>query len=59
VQFWEDLQLKTKQETKMQEELEGLRDTLQSERQNFTEAKSELDKLKSLCAEKESALQVG
>jgi hypothetical protein len=32
---------------------------LQSERQNFTEAKSELDKLQSLCAEKESALQVG
>ncbi|KAK3143436.1 hypothetical protein QOZ80_4AG0300290 [Eleusine coracana subsp. coracana] len=56
-QLWEDLQLKTKQETKMQEELEGLRDTLQSERQHFTEVKSELDKLKSLCAEKESALQ--
>ncbi|KAK3141218.1 hypothetical protein QOZ80_4BG0331010 [Eleusine coracana subsp. coracana] len=56
-QLWEDLQLKTKQETRMQEELEGLRDTLQSERQHFTEVKSELDKLKSLCTEKESALQ--
>jgi hypothetical protein len=42
----------------MQEELDKLRDTLQSERQNFTELKSELDKLKSLCVEKESALQV-
>ncbi|TVU16478.1 hypothetical protein EJB05_40046 [Eragrostis curvula] len=56
-QFWEDLQSKTKQETKMHEELEGLRDTLQSERQHFIEVKSELDKLKSLCAEKESGLQ--
>jgi cell division protein FtsB len=37
------------QETKMQEELDGLRDTLQSKRQHFTQVKSELDKLKSLC----------
>ena len=42
----------------MQEELEGLRDTLQSERQSFKDLKSELDKLKSLCDEKEYALQV-
>jgi len=54
----EDLQLKTKQETEMQEELEGLRDTLQSERLSFKDVKSELDKLKSLCDEKEYALQV-
>jgi hypothetical protein len=50
--------LKTKQETEMQEELEGLKDTLQSERQSSKEVKNELDKLKSLCDEKESALQV-
>jgi hypothetical protein len=42
----------------MQEELEGLRDTLQSEQQSSKEVKNELDKLKSLCDEKESALQV-
>lgn len=42
----------------MQEELEGLRDTLQSERQSFKEVNNELDKLKSLYDEKESALQV-
>jgi hypothetical protein len=54
----EDLQLKTKQEMETQEELEGLRDTLQSERQSLKEVKSELDKLKSLCNEKEYALQV-
>ncbi|ONM12481.1 Kinesin-like calmodulin binding protein [Zea mays] len=41
----------------MQEELEGLRDTLQSERQSSKDIKNELDKLKSLCDEKESALQ--
>ncbi|AQK47028.1 Kinesin-like calmodulin-binding protein [Zea mays] len=41
----------------MQEELEGLKDTLQSERQSSKEVKNELDKLKSLCDEKESALQ--
>ncbi|KAF8769193.1 hypothetical protein HU200_006696 [Digitaria exilis] len=56
-QLREDLQLKTKQETKMQEELEGLRDILQSERQGFKDVKNELDKLKSLFDEKEYALQ--
>nr|CAB3486087.1 unnamed protein product [Digitaria exilis] len=56
-QLREDLQLKTKQEAKMQEELEGLRDILQSERQGFKDVKNELDKLKSLFDEKEYALQ--
>jgi hypothetical protein len=42
----------------MQEELEGLRDALQSERHIIQEVSSERDKLKSLCDEKDSSLQV-
>jgi hypothetical protein len=42
----------------MQEELEGLRDTLQSERHTIKEVTSERDRLKSLCDEKDSSLQV-
>jgi chromosome segregation ATPase len=54
----EELQRKTKQEREMQEELEGLRDALQSERHIIQEVSSERDKLKSLCDEKDSSLQV-
>ncbi|KAM0878406.1 hypothetical protein ACQ4PT_034896 [Festuca glaucescens] len=57
-QLREELQRKTKQEREMQEELEGLRDTLQSERHIIQEVTSERDKLKSLCDEKDSSLQV-
>jgi len=42
----------------MQEELEGLKESLQSERQSLKETISDRDKLKSLCEEKDSALQV-
>lgn len=57
-QLSEELHNKKKQEIEMQEELEGLRECLQSERQNLKDIISDRDKLKRLCEEKESALQV-
>ncbi|KAG1326820.1 kinesin-like protein KIN-14I [Cocos nucifera] len=53
----EELHAKQKQELKMQEELQGLKDTLQSERQNLQEVVRDRDKLQTLCGEKHSALQ--
>ncbi|KAM3390190.1 hypothetical protein ACQJBY_012024 [Aegilops geniculata] len=57
-QLRDELQRKTQQEREMQEELEGLRDILLSERHIIKEVTSERDRLKSLCDEKESSLQV-
>lgn len=57
-QLRDELERKTKLEREMQEELEGLRDTLQSERHVIKEVTSQRDKLKSLCDEKDSSLQV-
>lgn len=54
----EEIQAKKQQEVEMQEELEGLKESLQSERQNLKEIISDRDKLKRLCEEKDSALQV-
>lgn len=42
----------------MQEELEGLKDSLISEKQILTEVICDRDKLRSLCDERDSALQV-
>ncbi|KAJ6836328.1 kinesin-like protein KIN-14I [Iris pallida] len=52
-----ELHAKQKQELEMQEELEGLKDSLQSERQNLEEIVGDRDNLKALCDEKDSALQ--
>ncbi|OVA05621.1 FERM domain [Macleaya cordata] len=56
-QLLEELREKQKQEGEMQEELERLRDSLRTEMQNVVEVKSDRDKLRSLCDEKDSALQ--
>ncbi|XP_008781684.1 kinesin-like protein KIN-14I isoform X2 [Phoenix dactylifera] len=53
----EEVHAKQKQKLKMQEELQGLKDTLQSERQNLQEVVRDRDKLQTLCAEKDSDLQ--
>lgn len=53
----EELNAKQKQEKEMQEEMEGLQDSLQAERQNLSEIMSDLDRLKTLYDEKDSALQ--
>jgi len=58
LQLLKELHAKKKQEIEMQEELEGLKESLQSERQSLKETISDRDKLKSLCEEKDSALQV-
>ncbi|KAJ6770676.1 KINESIN-LIKE PROTEIN KLP-3 [Salix purpurea] len=56
-QLLEELHEKQNQEVKLQEELEGLKDSLRSEKQNLTEVECDRDRLKSLCAEKDAALQ--
>lgn len=42
----------------MHEELESLKESLRSGKQNFVEVASDRDRLKSLCDEKHKALQV-
>lgn len=56
-QLLEELAAKERQETKMQEELEVLKNTLQSQRKFLEEAVADRDKLKQLCDEKDSSLQ--
>ncbi|KAI3830579.1 hypothetical protein MKW92_002766 [Papaver armeniacum] len=56
-QLSEELHEKQKQEVEMQEELERLKDSLRSEMQNVEDVKCDRDKLRSLCEEKDSALQ--
>ncbi|ONK70201.1 uncharacterized protein A4U43_C05F31310 [Asparagus officinalis] len=56
-QLLEELHAKKKQEIEMQEELEGLKESLQSERLNLSDTISDRDKLKRLCQEKDSALE--
>ncbi|XP_031488283.1 kinesin-like protein KIN-14I isoform X2 [Nymphaea colorata] len=55
--FLEELQEKQKREVEMQEELERLKFSLQSERQNLEDIMAERDRYKMLCDEKDSALQ--
>lgn len=54
----DELRAKQKQEVEMQEELEGVKDSLLSEKRNVREVICDLDKLRTLCDEKDSALQV-
>jgi hypothetical protein len=54
----EELHEKQNQEVKLQEQLEGLKDSLRSAKQNLAEVECDRDRLKSLCAEKDAAFQV-
>lgn len=58
MQLLEELREKQKQEVKLLEELEGLKGILRSEKQNLMEVSSDRDKLRSLCDQKDFALQV-
>lgn len=56
--MFEDLREKQKQEVVLQEELETVKDILRSEKQNLAEVVADCDKVRSLCNEKDSTLQV-
>ncbi|CAL9027433.1 unnamed protein product [Prunus brigantina] len=56
-QLLEELREKQKQEAKLQEDLESLKQFLAFEKQNVTEVTSEHDRLRSSCDEKDKALQ--
>ncbi|KAI4314690.1 hypothetical protein L6164_027576 [Bauhinia variegata] len=56
-QLVEELREKQKLEEKMQEELDGLRECLEANKQNLEEVLSDCDRLKSLCNEKDKAFQ--
>lgn len=58
LQLLQELHTKQKEERQMQEDLEALRDALQSERENLIEVTSDRDRIKSLFDEKEVALEV-
>lgn len=58
VQLQEDLHEKQQEEQKMKEDFESLKGVLRSEKQYLQEVISERDKLRTLCDEKDSALQV-
>ncbi|KAF7134580.1 hypothetical protein RHSIM_Rhsim08G0024500 [Rhododendron simsii] len=57
MQLLEERRETQKREAKLQEELEGLKAILRSEKQNLMEVASDRDKLRSLCDRKDSALQ--
>lgn len=57
-QLLEELQEKQRQETSLKEELEDLKYVLGSEKQTYEEITSELNKIRSLCDQKDSELQV-
>ncbi|XP_029130432.1 kinesin-like protein KIN-14I [Cajanus cajan] len=52
-----ELRVKQKQEEKMQEELDGLKESLKADKQNLDAVTSDRDRLRSLCNEKEKELQ--
>ncbi|XP_052196753.1 kinesin-like protein KIN-14E [Diospyros lotus] len=56
-QFLEELHEKQKQEARLQEDQEGLKGILRSEKKNLAEVTCDRDKLKSLCDEKDSTLK--
>lgn len=58
LQLLEELHEKQTQEAKMHEELESLKESLRSGKQNLVEVASDRERLKSLCDEKDKALQV-
>lgn len=57
-QLLEELHSREKQQLEMQEELEMLKESLKSERQCLRDLTCDYEKLKVLCDEKASALQV-
>ncbi|GMY11037.1 kinesin-like protein KIN-14E isoform X2, partial [Fagus crenata] len=56
-QLLQELHEKQKQEVKMQEELDELKESLRSEKQNVAKVTSDRDRLRSWCDEKDNALQ--
>ncbi|XP_065856128.1 kinesin-like protein KIN-14E isoform X2 [Euphorbia lathyris] len=56
-QLTEELHEKQSQEVKLLEELESLKDTLRFEKQRSSEVSHDRDSLRSMCAQKDSALQ--
>ncbi|KAH7519779.1 hypothetical protein FEM48_Zijuj08G0073400 [Ziziphus jujuba var. spinosa] len=56
-QLQEELHEKQKQEAKLHKELEDLKESLRSGKQNLAEVMSDRNRLKSLCDEKDKALQ--
>lgn len=56
-QLLEELREKQKQEAKMQEDLDNLKQSLASEKQNMSEVAGDRNRLKSLCDDKDKALQ--
>ncbi|XLR50239.1 hypothetical protein S83_000911 [Arachis hypogaea] len=56
-QLYQELHEKQKQEETMQEELEGLKESLNADRKNLEEVSNDRDRLRSLCSEKDKALQ--
>ncbi|CAJ1941975.1 unnamed protein product [Sphenostylis stenocarpa] len=56
-QLLEELRVKQKQEEKMQEELDGLKESLKADKQNLESVTSDRDRLRSLCIEKDKELQ--
>ncbi|KAL9461911.1 hypothetical protein AB3S75_004833 [Citrus x aurantiifolia] len=57
-QLLEELHERQRQEAKMQEELDDLKDSLRFEKQKLAEFMADHDRLKSLCDEKDTSLQV-
>lgn len=58
IQLLEELHQKQNQEAKLQEEVQALRDTLRLEKHNSEEVLLTCDRLRTLCKDKEKALQV-
>ncbi|CAN1175671.1 Kinesin-like protein KIN-14E [Linum perenne] len=56
-QLVQELHARQEQELRLQDELEALRDSFRSEQQNLATVTVDRDRLKSLCAEKDIALQ--
>ncbi|TKY58426.1 Kinesin calmodulin-binding protein-like [Spatholobus suberectus] len=56
-QLLEELRVKQKQEEKMQEELDGLKESVKADKQNLDAVTSDRDRLISLCNEKDKELQ--
>ncbi|MED6136311.1 Kinesin-like protein KIN-14E [Stylosanthes scabra] len=56
-QLFQELREKQKQEEIMKEELESLKESLNADRKNLEEVSNDRDRLKSLCSEKDKALQ--
>ncbi|KOM32029.1 hypothetical protein LR48_Vigan01g158500 [Vigna angularis] len=56
-QLLEELRVKQRQEEKMQEELDSLKESLKSDKQNLDSVTSDRDRLRSLCYEKDKELQ--